>query len=344
MKQNKDILNQIHATASAEYQGRVAVATAENGAEIYTTIMDFPSLKNEFINALTNKVVKSVFYSKVFSNPLQMLHRGKLPFGASVEQIFVDMAERKNFDERFTGSMSVEGDLIRKAEPGVNVRYITKNFAYKYKVSISETQLRAAFASQTGLSELVNQLTNSAISSAYYDEFSDMKAILLNLAAGQDFKGTPLVDALPVATVSVPTYATNPADLAEKVRALSGRLTFPSPSYNMAGVKTWSNKEDLVLFTTPEINAKLDVSVLANAFNVSSADVQVRIILIDELPTVGGKETLAILADKDLIQAYDTILETRTFENADQLMTNMFLHKQGIMAECLFANAVYITA
>ena len=53
-----------------------------------------------------------------------------------------------------------------------------------------------------------------------------------------------------------------------------------------------------------------------------------------------AKEVVALLADKDLLQAWDTINTTNTFYNADKLTTNYFAHKHGIMAGCKFANAI----
>ena len=64
---------------------------------------------------------------------------------------------------------------------------------------------------------------------------------------------------------------------------------------------------------------------------------------MDELPAVATKEVYAILADKDLIQCYDTINTTSTFYNGEQMTTNYFAHKHGIMAGCQFAQAVAIT-
>ena len=79
----------------------------------------------------------------------------------------------------------------------------------------------------------------------------------------------------------------------------------------------------------------------ATAFNVSSADVNVRTILVDDLgQTAGQQDVVCILADKDIIQAYDTINTTTTFYNADKLATNYFAHKHGIMAGCSYANAI----
>lgn len=352
-KNNTEILKQINADASAEYQNRM---TDENGnlltgEKAYKALTDYPTVKNEFINTLTNKIVKSYFYSKVFSNPLKMLHRGELTFGTSLEQVFVGMAKKKNFSDNF-GTDKADS-LIGKEESDVKATYIGKNFAYKYRVSISEDMLRGAFTSNSGLSELVAQLTNSAISGCYYDEFADMKLVINNaISKGADFKGQTLTTDSSI-TLQAPKsikVGTKPIEWAENIRALSGRLRFPSTNYNMTGVKTWSNPEDLILITTPEKVAKIDVNVLALAFNTSMADIKIKIIEVDELPTkicteIGTegtteKDLVGIVMDKDWLQCYDTVMTTRQFENSDTLTINQFLHKQGVMASCLFANIV----
>ena len=360
-KTNKEVLNQIRDNATAEYQNRVAETSDVVGRDVYTSLNDYPTAKNEFINTLTNKVIKTVFYSKVFNNPLKMLHRGTLEYGYSIEQLFVEMLEKKGFNEHFDGSNTVEGDLIKEAKAKVQAKYIEKNFAYKYKVTISEAQLRTAFTSATGLSDLINQLTSNLVSSAYFDEYEDMKQILMDAAKGvkRSIGSTGLAEEVQLSEREVVNpmkqiaVSNNPAQLVETIRATVGRLSFPSTAYNMAGVRTWTRPEDIILITTPEQQAKMDVNVLAHAFNVSSADVKVRTIIVDELPSTfasdlsgstSEKQCLGLLADKDFIQAYDTLFETRTFENGERLSTNMFLHKHGIMATCFFANCLALVA
>ena len=44
----------------------------------------------------------------------------------------------------------------------------------------------------------------------------------------------------------------------------------------------------------------------------------------------------------DFIQAYDTLIESRTFDNGEGLYTNFFFHKQGIMSTCYFGQIVYL--
>lgn len=358
-KTNQEILNQIRDNASAEYQARIPAAADAKSTEIYSLLSDYPTAMNEFIQALTNKVVKSVFYSKVFNNPLRMLHRGELPVGYAIENVFVEMAEKRGGRQHFEGSETVEGDLIRTAGAKVKVQYLEKNFEYKYKVSISEDKLRTAFYNADGLSNMISQLINSEISAAYHDEYKDMMALIetaaeykvnqLDPSTGLMAKNS-LTGLQGMHTETVTGFESNPKVLVEKIRELAGDLQFPDTRYNMAGVETFSNPEDLIFLTTSAVNAKIDVNVLASAFNVSSADVKVRTIIVKQLPktinsaegTPAEGECIGLLLDRDFIQAYDTLFKTKTFENGDQLTTNVFLHKHGVMGSCYFANAVAI--
>ena len=350
---NKDMINSIRSTMSAESQNVMPLATDDNAIEVYATLENYPTAKNEFINTLTNRIGKQMFFDKLFNNPFKMLHKGMLPFGKSVEQLFVEMAEQKGFNEHFSGSTSAEADLIGLVKPSVKVDYITQNFEYKFKTSISDLQLKGAFTSEYGLSELITRAVNSLLSSSQYAEFIDMKKILTQVSedsSGGSSIGKGLIQQIyadPIkSTAMIPLGANYTSqDLAIKVREYSSILTFPSTKFNLAGVRAWSNKEDLVLFTTPEHQAKLDVNVLAMAFNVSLADVNVRTIIIDDLGTIGtgSNKVVAVLADKDCIQAYDTINTTNTFYNPERLATNYFAHKHGIIAGCKFAQAVVFT-
>lgn len=386
LKTNAEILNTIRANASTEYQERVPEALGVGG-NVSQVFSQYPTMKNEFLTALTNKIARSLFYSKVFENPLKALHKGMLPFGYSLEQIFVQMAEGKGFWEHWDVSGDEVKDLVGKRKPDIKLLYIERNFAYKYKTTISDQQLRVAFNDQMGLSRLVEQIVSSVYSKAYFDEFNDMKKVLEAHAKGMFLKydstsgkyvetaltNTALPDGKNEALMVLGEYATQEAKgkaISKAIRTLAGRMAFPSDAMNSAGVKQWSDRQQLIYITTPEEQAELDVEVLANAFNMDKADVNVRVIIVDELPSLFNVESAkatkqdtygtllsaklsvdrdnrtckcrGILMDADFIQAYDTLIESRTFDNGEGLYTNYFFHKQGIMSTCYFGQIVYL--
>lgn len=386
MKTNAEILNTIRANASTEYQERVPEALGVGG-NVSNVFSQYPTMKNEFLNALTNKIARTLFYSKVFDNPLKALHKGVLPYGYSLEQIFVNMAESKGFWEHWDLSGDEVKDLVGKKKPDIKVLYIERNFAYKYKTTISDQQLRTAFHDQNGLSRLVDQVVSSVYSKAYFDEFNDMKRILSAHAQakylGYDsstgnitekaLTNTTLPGGKNASVMIIGEYTTQEAKgkaLSKAIRTVAGKMAFPTTNYNSAGVRQWSERQQLIYITTPEEQAELDVEVLATAFNMNKADINVRVIVVDELPSVFSIESAkaekvdaygtvlscalsetrddrtckcrGIVMDSDFIQAYDTLIESRTFDNGEGLYTNYFFHKQGIMSTCYFGQIVYL--
>ena len=386
MKTNAEILNTIRANASTEYQERVPEALGVGG-NVSNVFSQYPTMKNEFLSALTNKIARTLFYSKVFDNPLKALHKGMLPYGYSLEQIFVNMAESKGFWQHWDGSEDDVKDLIGKQKPDIKLLYIERNFAYKYKTTISDQQLRTAFHDQNGLSRLVEQVVSSVYSKAYFDEFNDMKRILsahakamylgydssTGNASEKALTNTVLPGGKNESIMVVGEYTSQEEKgkaISKAIRTIAGKMAFPSDKYNSAGVNQWSERQQLIYITTPEEQAELDVEVLANAFHMDKADVNVRVIVVDELPSEFNVESAkatkvaeygtvlscaltatrdnrtckcrGILMDSEFIQAYDTLIESRTFDNGEGLYTNYFFHKQGIMSTCYFGQIVYL--
>ena len=310
-----------------------------------------------------------------------------LPFGYSLEQIFVNMAESKGFWEHWDTSGDAVKDLVGMKKPSIKTLYIERNFAYKYKTTISDQQLRTAFQDQNGLSRLVEQVVSSVYSKAYFDEFNDKNRILAaharaaylgydtttGKATEKALSNTVLPSGKNEAVMVLGEHESQEAKakaISKAIRTLAGKMTFPTDSYNSAGVKQWSERNQLIYITTPEEQAELDVEVLANAFHMDKADVNVRVIVVDELPSTFNIESAkaakvdaygtvlscalsatrdnrtckcrGILMDADFIQAYDTLVESRTFENGEGLYTNYFFHKQGIMSTCYFGQIVYL--
>ena len=386
MKTNAEILNTIRANASSEYQERVPEALGVGG-NVSNVFNQYPTMKNEFLQALTNKIARTLFYSKVFENPLKALHKGMLPYGYSLEQIFVEMAEGKGFWEHWDNSGDGVKDLVGMKKPSIKLLYIERNFAMKYKATISDQQLRTAFQSQDGLGRLVEQVVSSIYSKAYFDEFSMMKDILVQHAQSKFLKydsstgkytptalsNTVLPNGKDACVYVIGEYSTQEAKgkaISKAIRTLAGKMAFPTTNYNSAGVNQWSERQQLIYITTPEEQAELDVEVLANAFNMDKADVNVRVIVVDELPTLFNVDSATtakratygqmsnpalsasrdnrtckcrgILLDADFLQVYDTLVESRTFDNGEGLYTNFFFHKQGIMSTCYFGQIVYL--
>lgn len=351
MASNVEFLNAVRQVATQGYKDRIPTATQDNLKTVTEAIMEFPTNKNEFIDVLTNRVAQTKFMQKMYSNPYKFFKKGSVPYGESIESIFIDIIKGKAFKENF-GDSEVSS-LIGKENPGnVKVEYYTENIRNKYKLSISDVQLRKAFTSADGLQQLINSMMVAPLNSAEYDEFLICKKLLGTIS---------MAERVMAGYEGLSDDHAKSIELTKAIKTEILKMGFLSNKYNSQGVMTFSKPEEIVVFVTPETKAMIDVELLSSAFNMSKAEINSRLVVIDEFmrqvlmtggtgedadktkgDTVVDENTLAIIADQNLIQMYDTLNQTESFRNPDQLLTNTFVHRWLIAYGCGFANALKI--
>ena len=332
---NVQFLNAIRAVASAEYKGRIPTATQTNIQNIMTTIMDYSATKEEFTNTILNKIVRTKVLNKAYENSLKFFKKEPLPFGKTIEAVFVELIKAKNFNENFGTGNNEATSLLAKEKAPVKVEYYSENFKHKYKLSISDEQLKSAFMSADGLSQMTQGLIRSATSSSEYDEYMMIKTLIgASVSKEVEIQGLFALDENAQAKKVTKT-----------VQALVNKFRFMSTEYNKQGVHTHCLPSDCVIITTPDQLANLNVELLATAFNVPYAEMPSRIVVIDSFLKADGSDdtdTVCIVADMDLVQFRNTLDTWETFRNPDGLMTNMFHHVWGSACGCGFVNAVKI--
>ena len=332
---NVQFLNAIRAVASAEYKGRIPTATQTNIQNIMTTIMDYSATKEEFTNTILNKIVRTKVLNKAYENSLKFFKKEPLPFGKTIEGVFVDLIKAKNFNENFGTGNNEATSLLAKEKAPVKVEYYSENFKHKYKLSISDEQLKSAFMSADGLSQMTQGLIRSATSSSEYDEYMMIKTLIgASVSKEVEIQGLFALDENAQAK-----------KITKTVQALVNKFRFMSTEYNKQGVHTHCQPSDCVIITTPDQLANLNVELLATAFNVPYAEMPSRIVVIDSFLKADGSDdtdTVCIVADMDLVQFRNTLDTWETFRNPDGLMTNMFHHVWGSACGCGFVNAVKI--
>ena len=332
---NVQFLNAIRAVASAEYKGRIPTATQTNIQNIMTTIMDYSATKEEFTNTILNKIVRTKVLNKAYENSLKFFKKEPLPFGKTIEGVFVDLIKAKNFNENFGTGDNEATSLLAKEKAPVKVEYYSENFKHKYKLSISDEQLKSAFMSADGLSQMTQGLIRSATSSSEYDEYMMIKTLIgASVSKEVEIQGLFKLD-----------ENVQAKKITKTVQALVNKFRFMSTEYNKQGVHTHCLPSECVIITTPDQLANLNVELLATAFNVPYAEMPSRIVVIDSFLKADGSDdtdTVCIVADMDLVQFRNTLDTWETFRNPDGLMTNMFHHVWGSACGCGFVNAVKI--
>ena len=328
---NEQILNAIRKNASNLYQSRIPEATKANLSQTQKSILDYAPARNEFMDALVNQIGLILIRSRSWSNKLREFKRGMLDYGDTIEEIQVGLAQAHTYD---ADREYLEKTLFGQHRVDAQSSFHKVNRQNFYAVSVNRAMLARAFTSDTGLIELVNEIIEAPTTS---DELDEFLAMCRMFRLYQDNGGFFNVNVPNVAAVS--STEQQAKALLRAIRSYSETLTFISSHYNAAGMPVFAPANDLVIFLTPEVKAAIDVNALAAAFNVSYADAQSRMITIpaEQFDMPG---TQAILTTSAFFVVADTLLETRTVENAVGLHDNYFLHHHQIISVSRFAPAV----
>ena len=326
--------------ASQEFQDRIGTVTKESMHEVGKIISEYPTAKNEFINVLTNQVAKQRFFSKSYENPYKLFKKGMLPYGKSIESIFVDIVKGKDRTRKTDGS-ALATDLLTRENPNVKVEYYTENKQMQYQATISDEELKGAFRTENGLSELTSRILQAPLNSAEYDDFLLVKHALSHLKGAEVKLGKTAYDKL--------TLQEKAQSLVTAIKSYILKMGFLSNQYNGQGVMTYSKPQDLVCFVPTDLLAVMDVQLLAQAFNVSYDQINLHVLPIDNFVKCVGSgeatyaedtETQCIICDKEALQIWETLNSSETFRNPQALYTNVWFNRWGIVASCNFVNCV----
>lgn len=344
-----DILNAIRNNATINYQNYVPVATpdAESIREIGAIIMDNPQLQNEFLSALVNRIGRVLITSKMYDNPWSMFKKGMLEFGETIEEIFVNIAKPFQFDP-----VVAESNLFKREIPDVRSAFHIMNYQKYYKTTIQNDQLRQAFLSWQGITDLIAKIVDSLYTGANYDEFQTMKYMLAkHILNGRMFP------------VTIPTVdETNMKTIVSTIKGVSNNFEFLSNKYNIAGVQNNSLKNEQYLLVNSKFDATMDVEVLASAFNMDKAEFAGKRVLVDSFgsldidrlnilfaddPTyteISENDLKAldsipcIIVDKDWFMIFDNYTNFTEQYNGEGLYWNYWYHVWKTFSVSPFAN------
>lgn len=347
-----DILNVIRNNASVDYRNYVPKADANDVESIRTIgaiIMDYPALQNEFLNALVNRIGRVMLTSKMYSNPIAFFKKGVLEYGESIEEIFVNIAKVQEFNPEIA-----EQEVFKRVVPDVRAAFHIMNYQKFYKATVTQEQLKQAFLSWDGVTDLIARIVDSMYTGANYDEFLVMKYLLArHILDGR------------VYPVTVPTVtAENAKAIITTVKGVSNKLTFMNSEYNPAAVRTFTGKTDQYMIVNSVFDATMDVNVLASAFNMDKAEFLGHRVLIDGFgdldvarlgeifagdPTYNepSKDELAalnaipaVIVDKDWFMVFDMLTQFTEQYNGQGLYWNYFYHVWKTFSVSPFANSV----
>lgn len=328
------LLNVIRSDASQAYRDRVPEATQDNIAEIGNPILNYEATRNEFLDALVNRIGMVIITSRSYNNPLKRFKKGMMSLGETVEEIFVNIIKAEPYYLVDDQGKTAAQDEFERRLPNVLAAFHKRNRQDKYPVTIQNDDLRTAFLSYQGVEDLVSKIIEAVYTSDEYDEFLLMKNVFFEAGV----RG-----ALRPVTVPGLDSDVNAKKTMTLFRQTALDLTFMRSDSNFMGVTTHTPLDEQVIFILSSVAATVDVEVLASAFNMDKTNFIGRRVIVDDFGGLEKDGVIAIAADEDWFMVFDNYLTMTSDYVASRLYYNYFLHHWETLSYSPFKNVVAFT-
>lgn len=330
-----NILNSIRSSivangSSLGYDERIPVATQENLQDIGQAMLNYQPDLNAFLNELVNKIGLTYIHSKLYTNKLAFLKRGTLEYGDTVEELFVDVAKAYSYvpvapDDNMC-------DVYEQHKPEIISAFHKVNREDVYPITINNDLLKRAFKSYNNFSQFIASVFNSLYTADNLDEFLLFKQLI-----GASLKNSYQVQ------VTKPTDRTTSEQFSIQMRSYGLALEYMSRDYNQMGVGNATPLEDQILILRSDIVPVIDITQLANNFNLNLGQpISGKIIVVDDFGS-GNDDIIGGIIDKDFSMIFDVLYRTESIYNPKHLYWNFYLHHHQVIASSPFANAVCFT-
>lgn len=329
------LLNNIREESSDFYKSIIPEATRKNLDEIQFILLNNDNkavITNELIRGMINKVAKVKIHNKFFENPLKPLKKGAKPLGDSIEEIYANFI--KSDQDAFVGE-----NLLKRNLPDIKTVYHRKNYESQYTVSINKKKIKYAFSSFENLDAFVTSIIQAAYNSLELAEFLNMKELFRRASENNA-----------IVTVKVPDplkSKKNAEDFITIVKTVSRLMKYPKGIFNAYNkvqktdpnqLITLSRNDEQVLILPEHVDVKVDVSVLANSFNMSLTDFNSsRKMNLDTFPVAN---CVGALIDEQFMQVHDDDLDVTEFFNAKSRYYNYYINNEQTMSYSPLVNAV----
>lgn len=320
-------------------------------------IMSYEPYMNAYITALVNRIARVIVTSRVWKDKWAVFEMGKLDYGETVEEIFVNIAKPHSYDPA-----KAETQVFKREIPDVRAAFHSMNYQKFYKVTISNDQLRQAFLSYYDMNVLIARIVDSLYTGMNLDVFLTKKYMLAREAINGGI--------YTVVTKPISGDGADPDDAIAKYRQYTNNLEFLKTLYNRAGVRNSTPISDQVIIVPNEAEATLGVKVLAAAFNLSEVDYISKRIPVDSFEfdaddearlaelfandstykpfTSEEKKALQLISAvklaKDWFMCFDNFEQFTENYNGEGVYWQYFFHVWKTFSVSPFANAVLFTS
>lgn len=295
---------------------------------------EFKAHANEFLSALTNKILYQTVDSMEFDSPFNRFDGFPINYGDTIENIFVEMPKGYTFDKDAT-------DPFTKSVPSVKTLYAMLNYDLQYATTVEDALLRRACLSEYGFMNIINQIIAQLAKSMDLDKYFATITMLDN----------PDIYAHGVEKVTYDSGATDSqkAELMTKtiINAVS-KFKLPMTTNNKMGVLQTSKVSDVLLIIKDTLLNSINLDYLTGVYNLSKVDLVKNIISVDKFTynmeqdgtvTEAGTDIDFVIIDTKAFDIHKALQDGGMIYNPKGKYTNHFYNLWMCMSFKYFYNA-----
>ena len=290
--------------------------------------------KNEFLEALYNKVLYSRVSSMDFTNPFKKYDSYPVKFGDTIENIFVEIPKGYEFDKNAT-------DPFTKKIPDVKALYASINYELQYQTTIQDALLRRAAINEYGFMNLIDTILASLSKGMSLDEYNAIRYMLAN----SDIYATAEPEVIARGTDATETAKNMTRAIADCI----SQMQLPMTANNKLHILNNAAPSDLVLVIKYGLKNMIDLDFLTGVFNLEKVSMVKNIIEVDGFqcakpgtqgtPEITGKDYDFVILDTRGFDCHVALQDGGMIYNPKGKYTNHFLNLWKIVAFKTFANA-----
>lgn len=271
---------------------------------------------------LVFKLAKSSILGVKSTNPLDTFDKGIVENGTIIEQAVIKLAESYAYDKNAV-------DVFAKKYPELAVRYFKDYTEKQYETTVNFNELRKVIMAGQSVERVAENIVANLTESDGFEDYVNSKQVLT-------YASTVQGDNTPMIKVGADIAITDPKAILKAIKNTVKGMTFVNSDYNRSGIKRSTPKDRIVIVMPYKIKNALDVDELAGVFNLSKAELEERIIEIDEGNNI-------YIMDKEAFVKYTRLYLMTDQWNAKALSMNYFLTVHRMYAFSELFDSAFIT-
>lgn len=283
--------------------------------------VDYSNLTVGDTYGVLEKIANTLIETVEGKNPFDVLNKGKVETGIIVEQIVAKLATAYAFDNTAV-------DVFAKTAPDLVVRYFQDWIENQFPCTIEEQEIKRIVGSVDNLSKLAGVMIASMTNAHDNDIYQTMLGLMTDVAD----------DITPIQTKVTLSATPDANELITAIRDTIKTMTFCNSTYCPAGFVTKSAIDNIMLAIPYKVMNKLDVTKLANVYNLEKADLMGRIIETDQT------DNYIFIFDKNAFGWYTRMLDVTSERNQKGHYTNYWLTAQELPYFSPLFNSTFIDA